>query len=93
MSVSLGVYVIRPADDTYRKKLAAWLALKDAGIDAPKALQEYFGWEEPDEKGLVQYLHHDHPALEAYADDCAEGYTVDLSKLGPDVRYLRVTLG
>lgn len=99
MSVSLSISGIKPADDDFRKKLAAYRACETAGIGIPSALSDFFNNEKPDEKGVVieisKYSSNKDikDAISEYHGDYSGGYDIDLTKLPKDIKILRCTLG
>jgi hypothetical protein len=87
--MSLGVVGIMPADEAYKKKLAAYRACEEAGIAMPEELEKFFGHRVPNALGLQIDLYN-HPSVEPYNEEGCEGYTIDVSKLPEGVRFVRV---
>lgn len=88
MSVNVYFRGIKAPTEEYRKKVAAYKALKDAGLDIPEELQEYFDYEEPDESGQTVEIE------EAEEGDVMEDgeVTIDLAKLPPGVTHIKAIL-
>lgn len=102
MSRSFTVQGIRPPDAKWRQMKAVWDACKVANVAAPEEVQEFFGDENPDEKGVVVdltpggYRKKVVPGVEEYHDDCHFGYEVDLEKLtahDPTIKIVRIFYG
>jgi hypothetical protein len=90
---------IKPPDEEWQKKKAAWDACIEAGIDAPEQLWDFFEGETPDDEGVVVELgcgpdeyETAHDALEPYREEMVDGYVVDLAKLPADIKKLRFVL-
>lgn len=89
MSMSICVTGVVPADDEYKKKVAAWKACKAAGVPTPSELDKFFNYETPDELGMEMDLRRGECSKE-YRNDYSEGYVVDVTKLPQGVRYIRL---
>lgn len=98
MNVSMNIYAVKPADDDYKRKSAAWRACDSAGIPVPKELDEFFNGEEPDPTGTVidiadetgESLHASCKQLDA---EDSWTFEVDITKLPKGTRYVRVRVG
>lgn len=94
MGMSTYVVGFKPADDKWRKMFAVWRACKDAGVQAPDDVLEFFEYDDPDPKG-VQIESHEMQrsgAVVEWKDEHSEGYELDLTKLRavhPDVTVIR----
>lgn len=98
MGMDLSVSGIIPADDDYRKKLAAYHACEEAGVPIPKELETFFKDGPPDEKGMEVYAFDTDPIskqFKAAVESCKSewGYDIDLSKLPKEIKILRFTAG
>lgn len=91
MSVTLCVVGVVPADEDYKKKVAAYRACEAAGVKIPPELDKFFDYESPKDLGLERDLHR-HACSKEFRDDYREGYLVDVTQLPPGTRYLRVYL-
>lgn len=99
--MSMGTHVVgfKPPDEKWRRMKAAWDACSLAGVEVPKEVDEFFGGDPPDERGVevrLQYLPKSaespdglHPALRRWSDSFRDGYEVDVTKLPKDVTILR----
>lgn len=83
------VYAIKPADQKWKDMKAVWDSCQDAGIDPPAEVWKFFGNEPPDDMGVVEELHRNHPAMSPYSEEMRSGWEVDLSKLPPDTKIIR----
>lgn len=85
MSMSTSAYGIRKPDEQWKKMVKAWKACKEAGVEPPDNLHDYFSEMDclpPDEeKGPKIYLS-DHDCCSEYNAEMQSGIEVDLSKLG-----------
>jgi hypothetical protein len=86
MSVSLNVDGFVEPDETFRKKVAAYRALVDAGEEVPESLREYFGWEEPSDHGRIVEI----PTTNI--GDMGEGYEIRVADLPAHLTVIRVYL-
>lgn len=83
---------IVPADENYKTKLAAYRACVAAKVSIPKELQAFFRNEEPGEDGMeVSLTDRLHPAIVDCSKGMMNGYLIDLSRLPPEVKLLRVS--
>lgn len=89
MSISLCVSGITPPDDEFYKMKAIWDSCNAAGIDVPEKVLEYFDWKDPDEKGITRAIDY---CTTNYSERYSSGYDIELSKLDPNIRFIRVTL-
>lgn len=93
MSMSMHCVAVKPADDNYRRMLAAYRACEEAGISPPEAVLDFFNGEDPDETGITQDLgsqYRDiHESCTKWRDDGREGFQVDVTKLPPGTRFVR----
>jgi hypothetical protein len=84
MSISTTVIGFVPPDDKWRTMKAIWDSCKQAGIDAPEAVTDFFDDQEPDAAGVEIEL-----PLEEWRNDYAEGYELDVSKIPAHVKTIR----
>lgn len=75
-----------PPDEEFQRKLKAFKALRDANVDIPQELWDYFGGDEPDPAGLEVSLG---DAKSEYSDEWREGIEIDVSKLDPKIKTIR----
>ena len=87
MSMSTHVVGFRPPDEEWRKKKAAWDAMRAAGMEPPDELWSFFGGEEPDERGIETQIHctewDDGP------DGACTGYEVEIASLPDNITHIR----
>lgn len=79
---------IKPPDDKWKRMKAVYDSCDLAGIDVPEEVSEYFGWEEPDNKGVVVDLDK-HDCCKKYKADMQDGFEIDLTKLPKDITIIR----
>ena len=80
MSVSYFVRGMMEPTEDYKKKYAAFKACKEADIEIPQQLWDYFGDDVPSEEGVSVKI--------PYEEKVGNGdmtYEVDISKLPPQV--------
>lgn len=59
MSMSMNCFAVKPADEDYKRKAAAYHACRAAKVPIPKELDEFFNGEEPDPTGVTQRIGND----------------------------------
>lgn len=87
MSMSVYYRGIKTPTDEFKKKLAAYRALKAADMEIPSELDSYFDGEEPDEEGMSVKIDDACEGNLEYEDGCV---TIDLSKLPAGVTHIKV---
>lgn len=88
MSMSMHVCGYKPADDRWRQMKAAWDACIDDGVDPPKEVADFFGWNDPGDKpGMEVQIYGG--AARKWVDDGREGFEVDVTALPEGVRFVR----
>lgn len=88
MGMSKHVDGVRPPDDKWKAMKKAYEACEAAGIEIPKEIQEFFGYDEPDPDGVIVEIENT-MAVGEFDDDTHWGFTVELDKLPPDVKIVR----
>lgn len=91
MGISIHVEAVRPPDEKWKAMKKAYEACEAAGIEVPKEVQEFFGYEEPDTNGVVVPIENT-MAVGSFEDDGRQGFTVEIDKLPPDVKIVRFWL-
>ena len=87
MSMSTHVVGFRPpSDEMWKRMKKVYDSCKDAGIDPPEAVTEFFGDQDPDPAGVEVDIKQ---AVSDWQDESREGFEVDLSKLPSNVTKLR----
>lgn len=90
MGMSTHVVGIKPSDAKWKRMKEAYDACEAAGVVPPAAVLDFFGVEEPDEKGVVVELE-ETDCVQEYHDDrgTSAGFEVDVTKLPDDVKIVR----
>lgn len=90
MEAYVSICGVKPPDKEYKKKLKAFKALKEAGIDVPEELEEYFGYQEsPIEGGMEVEV--PYSSEEVYNGDYYDDvYTIDLKDVPKDVKQIKI---
>lgn len=83
MSMSTGIFGLKPPDETWKKMKAIWDACKTAGIEPPDEVAEFFE-EEPDEKGQQAEIPHSE-----WSDDYRSGIEIEVAKIPKGVKIIR----
>lgn len=88
--MSMGTHIkgIRPADDKFKKMLAAYRACEAVGIRPPDDVCDFFNGDTPSDNGLLVSLE-DHKAVTEYSDDMVSGFDVEIAKLPKDIKIIR----
>jgi hypothetical protein len=86
MSMSTHVVGFRPADEKWKTMKAIWDACEDAGVQIPKEVEKFFGYETPDDSGMDVDLGN---ALTEWSDESREGYELDVTKIPKDLTIIR----
>ena len=91
MGMSTHCIGLKNDSEEYQKHARVVEACFDAGCERlPEKTANFFGHEDPDPCRLLESLtiESDGWATE-WADDCAEGYEVEVSKIPPSVKTIR----
>lgn len=87
MSSYLCLMGIVPPDSKWIKMKKIHDSCKEADIDPPQEVEEFFDGVEPDDKGMVI-------DLEKYAKewraDSMDGFEIEVSKLPENIKFIRV---
>lgn len=95
MGMSTHVVGIRPADERFKKMLAAYEACVAAGIEPPKSVQEFFNDERPDPSGVIVDLgsyynnNGNHASVQIWREDNRDGFEIELDKLPDGIKIVR----
>ena len=92
MSMSTYVHGFIPPDAKFQKMLKAYQACKNAGVDIPVIVDNFFNGEPPDPAGVKITLSDNNKfrgAVSEYHDEMQEGYEVDITKLPKDIKIIR----
>lgn len=92
MSMSTHVVGFVPPDDEWKAKKAAWDACKAAGVEPPTEIAKFFNWEKPDDHGreVTQSDLEKLGAVKSWRTEMSEGYEIEIAKLPPNVKVIRV---
>lgn len=85
MSMGMHVVGIREPDEKWRLMKAAYDVCQAAGIEIPDSVQDFFGYEPPDDAGLLVDL----AFAREWRDDSREGLEIDISELPAKITKLR----
>lgn len=86
MSRSLDIVGFVPPDDAWRKMKAVWDACKEADIDCPPEVYEFFAGSRPDSNGQEQPIPFSKWQNE---DEMSYGYDVTVSDIPKHVTVIR----
>lgn len=89
MGMSTHIKAITPPDETWEQIKAIYDAYKNANIEPPEKIKEFFNFVPPDDKGVVIDLFN-HPAITSFEMDNIQGYDIQLDKLPSQTTILRV---
>lgn len=95
MSMNTRLLGFKPADETFRKMRAAYVACHDAGVEPPDEVTAYFGGapEESDDTGVRLTLAGAYGApvdgVRRWRAEMQDGFEVDLRLLDPAIKVLR----
>ena len=87
MGMSAGVEFYRKPDERYEKMLEVYRACKDADMDLPDEVEQYFDDEDEEYPLLVEC-----DAAKEWSNEYSEGYEVDVDKLPKTVKKIRFVM-
>jgi hypothetical protein len=88
MGMSTYVNYYRPPDEKFEKMKAAYNACKNAGLDTPDEVSDFFQGQNPNLLNGVEIQAPSNSYVEG-SDDSRQYIEVDLTKLPKDVRFVR----
>ncbi len=88
MSMSSYVVGFKAPDEKWLQMKSVYDACKDADVDVPDKVMNYFNWEEPGSAGVPVELGK-HKCVSKYSADMMDGFEVDLKKLPKDITSIR----
>jgi hypothetical protein len=89
MSMSTHVIGFRPADEKWKKMKAVWDTCKQAGIEPPDEVDDFFGGSPPDDAGVEVDLE-DYECCSNWNDNISrEGFEINLDKLPKGIKIIR----
>lgn len=86
--MSMGSYIVgfcKP-DEQFQKMVAVYNACKEAHVDLPEEVSDFFDDTEPDASGMEIDIR---DSVEEWSGDMSEGFEIDISKLPKNVKYIR----
>jgi hypothetical protein len=89
MSMDTHIYAIKDPDQTWKEMKDIWDLCHKHGIAIPKQVDEYFGYDTPDEHGVHVNIKEKKEIVEAYSEEGASGYIIHLDKLPKDITLLK----
>lgn len=91
MSMSTHAVGFKAPDGRWKAMKAVWDACKEARIDPPDDVDDYFNGEDPEEQGVVVEIEETDCCKEwSDGERCASGFQIDLKKLPKDLTHIRV---
>lgn len=84
MSMSTHVVGFRPPDKKWEKMKAIYKACREAGVDVPDKVHDFFGDASPDGPGAEVDLDY-----KEYSADGVEGIEINVSKIPKDIEIIR----
>lgn len=88
MGMGINIIGFKPPDKKWLKMKAIWDLCKEAFIDPPEEVEEFFDYEDPDKAGVLINLKNT-PAVEEWSADMKDGFQVDLKKLPEGIKFIR----
>lgn len=88
MGMSTNIEAIRPPDEKWKKMKAIFDSCKNANIDPPDEIWDFFNGEPPSDLGVVIEIENT-DAVEKVSEDMRDGFIVDLTELPKDVKYIK----
>lgn len=85
---NITVIGIRPPDEEYKKKLAAYRACEEADVEVPRKLQEFFGYKEPNDLGVEINLTGD-KCINGLKEEYVDGCLVHLELLPHGIKLIK----
>ena len=86
MGMSTRIIGIKPANKKYKEMLKVYKSCVDARINIPVEVNEFFNYDNPEEKGVIVKLRN---SVTKYNKDMEDGFEVDLDKLDGDIKIIR----
>lgn len=88
MGMSTHLLGFKPPNEKWKKMKAIYDACHAADMDVPKEVDNFFGFDTPDDAGVEVDIE-EHDCCQEYNEDGSEGFEIDVSKLPKDVTILR----
>jgi hypothetical protein len=93
MTPSLRIEGIIPPDTRFLRMKAVWDACMTAGVEVPKTVAAFFDGETPHSDGVKKDLREcisECVCRLSMSGERIDGYDIEISKLPPDIEYIRV---
>lgn len=86
MGMSTHVIGFKPPDQKWKDMKAIWDTCNKADIEVPEDVGDFFGWEEPDVRGVETEI-----PMEEWQDidGAGMGYEIEVAKIPKGVKFLR----
>jgi hypothetical protein len=87
MGMSTHIVGIKPPDEDFMKMLKVYEACREAEVDIPKEVLEFFDYVKPDPSGIVVDL----PigCIKRYSTDGEDRFEVNVEDLPKDIKIIR----
>lgn len=89
MGMSMHVVGFHERDDRWDKMLAIWDSCRDADIDVPREVSDFFDGEYPGDAPGRSIDLEDYKCCSEYREDASEGFEIDLDLIPEGVTVLR----
>lgn len=89
MSMSTYIYGCTPPDATWLKMKEVWDACKNAGVDIPDEVYNFFDGEIPDPASIEVDLEK-YGCAKEYSDEYRQGYEINVDKIPKHIKIIRV---
>ncbi len=87
MGMSTHIIAFRPPDEKWQRMKLILDTCKQAEVQPPREVMEFFNDEEPESEGVKIEIRE---AVEEWNDDdMQDGFQVNLDKLPPDIKFIR----
>lgn len=88
MGMSTHIVGIKPPDAKWSRMKSIYDACIAAQVTLPKEVVAFFDGEVPDDRGVLVYIER-LPCVSKVNDASGSGFTVDITKLPPDVKEIQ----
>lgn len=90
MSMSTGVFGIRPPEGKWKEMKRIYDACKRLNEDVPKFVLEFFNYRDPEPDGVCVELEElDNGCVREWCDEYRQGLEIEVAKLPKDVTIIR----
>jgi len=88
MSMSTHIVAIVAPNEEFNKKLKAYKACEDAGVQPPNELLRFFRYEEPNPDGTIIDIEL-FSFVKQYNEEGRSGFDIDVSKIDKNIKTIR----